>query len=303
MDNVNYHDATSEHIKLSLRRFKVSLDTLGHKIDSGTANQLGDSYDALLGVVLELLAAFERDQRWDGKDYGRGPCPAVAEHGQLELFTTDALKGSPQLQAWQRVGNAVGRCSLSTLSEDNGLDVDFRPLCQAVNALSPRTLETCSFLFRCARLHNSDSASDPVKTLDTLLGTSPRYKSVYGDPPKTRILSQLILLDVEFLKTIQNLTEPQATRLQLDASDQNKCQATLDGNTYQVTYQQLLLLQSLIDAGGDFVVGKDITAEHSPKLDGVRLDRLRGKLPDPIKAYIQSESGKGYRLVLPPFGQ
>jgi len=67
-------------------------------------------------------------------------------------------------------------------------------------------------------------------------------------------------------------------------------QVVLDGAAYALTPDGAAFLQTLVEANGDWVAGSSIP--------DIRADRVKGRLPAPIRDLIEASTGKGYRLKL-----
>lgn len=73
---------------------------------------------------------------------------------------------------------------------------------------------------------------------------------------------------------------------------------TLDDTTYDVSSEQALRwVKVLSDHNGEWISGRELV-HYDSRLTGVKTDRLKCYLPDPIKALIESEPAKGSRLRL-----
>src|SRR5207302_10860448 len=71
--------------------------------------------------------------------------------------------------------------------------------------------------------------------------------------------------------------------------------AILDGTPFPVGRSGALFLDALHKAGGLWRSSTELGRTIS-ELEGTRFDRLRDKLPRPLKALIDADKGKGYRI-------
>jgi len=69
--------------------------------------------------------------------------------------------------------------------------------------------------------------------------------------------------------------------------------AILDGTPHSLTADQAKCLKLLIEAEGNWVSSGEMKTTKESK---ERPDRIIGRLPDPIRALIESQTGKGFRL-------
>lgn len=72
---------------------------------------------------------------------------------------------------------------------------------------------------------------------------------------------------------------------------------TFDGNTYGVSDEQAAFVDVLVNHLGQWVA-PDV-CKRDPMLGTDRRDRIKKKLPPPIRKLIESKGGKGSRLTLP----
>ena len=77
--------------------------------------------------------------------------------------------------------------------------------------------------------------------------------------------------------------------------DSKKKLAILHGERHPISEDAVRYLPILIAAGGGWVSAEDVD-KIDPALEGVRLDRLRKSLPDPVRALVESKPGTGSRL-------
>jgi len=76
--------------------------------------------------------------------------------------------------------------------------------------------------------------------------------------------------------------------------DRERSEATYRDKTYPITLRQLDLLEVLCKQPGAWVSGSQIKRHYDE-----RLDKVKNKLPAPIRKLIESHTVNGYRLNLP----
>jgi hypothetical protein len=70
---------------------------------------------------------------------------------------------------------------------------------------------------------------------------------------------------------------------------------TLDGNSHYVSPAEAAFVRALIAAEGHWRSSREL-GDDDAELVGVRVDRVRNKLPEPVRVLVEVRSGAGYRL-------
>lgn len=295
MDRVNYYDGAGDHVRQILERLTDSFNRLVEHIDRDHARRIDAKIREVEKVSLGLLESFASDGKWKGVDYGIGRFPGIAACEGLALAVDGALEESPRLMAWQHIGQAVGSCSLmAAVNEGPEIPIDLEPLRVAVMALSPEIRKSIPLLNRCAKLTITRFERNASPELELLLGGKGNTEST----STTQVITQLIRLDIAFKNAIHQLTARQEARLQLHSADNHHHQAVLDGNPYEISHENYLILRSLLDAGGDRVSARQLAEKYPDVIIKDRIDRYLKELPQSIEELIDSRSGPGggYRI-------
>lgn len=77
----------------------------------------------------------------------------------------------------------------------------------------------------------------------------------------------------------------------------NQSTIKLDETIYEVTPAAAAFVRAIVAAQGLWRSSKNLKQDEA-ELEGARLDRIRSKLPDPIKDLIESKAGAGFRLKI-----
>jgi hypothetical protein len=112
--------------------------------------------------------------------------------------------------------------------------------------------------------------------------------------PAFRPWHQWLATRIEGLRECQLAQDatPPALPVQVDVATRT---VSFDGALYDVSEQAARWLKVLADHRGEWISGEQL-AGHDPELDGVRTDRLRSRLPDSVRALIDSKPGAGSRM-------
>lgn len=136
----------------------------------------------------------------------------------------------------------------------------------------------------------------PVRSLLIQTGTPDALVTSANSLGGRQLFDLIEQLDVAIRTAFAVTSAPQSaqrsSRLVIDRSTDR---ALLDGTWYVLAESAATLLAAMLDADGDWVTGSQIAKELG--IEEFKVTRAKQGLPEPIRALIESNPGKGNRLI------
>lgn len=280
-------------------RGSEAVEHLVHHADIEEPQKIHVAWKQVRRVAQKLIERHRRGDDWEGRPYGHGPCPGGDEWRTLYSRSALALDREPVLRRWQQLGASVGSCTREATAPKFALNnADISEIVLAAQNMSDSARQRIPLLGRCAAQSPAAAQDDPVVTLETILNTDVNERPAHSSLKAARYPDLLRRLDQNIRQGIA--TSLPMSDLHLDDSDLNHCQVVLEGRSYSVNHEQLLILRSLINANGETRSGEAIRREHGVSLQGTRIDRQVSGLHQSLSELIERMPGHGggYRLPL-----